>query len=475
MNLKGIFLIVYFLITLGLFTNLDASFAVFSSFFLNAVLLTFIIIYHLYYENDNSPFISSYIVFNFLFFLVAPIVQISSFTRLDVPKYVNFFPYSESLAITSNVFIFIFNFFVIIFYIQFKKKKIKITKHSSISSSTKDPLYIFGTLILSIIIFIISIDFVLKDLATPSWLEYKASVAQLLVFKKVLFMVPFAGIILSFTYLKSKNKITNNTIIIFLCLVLFFILMFWFKNPFTEKRNALGPIYLTLVFLFFPKIFSNNTRTLSVLFFIMILLFPLSSMLTHTDATFYQIINNPQVLLNEAKYGGIVKTFNTLHYDAFANINATIKYVSINGISYGYQLLSALLFFIPRSIWEMKPLSTGQLIGEDLINNYGFNFSNLSNPLVSEAYINFGFLGIFLFAIIFSYLIVKILRWLQSDNVLKKMMSFYLAIHLLFLLRGDFTNGFSYYIGTLFGVLLIPKIVRIIIDELLKLNKLVKH
>ena len=187
------------------------------------------------------------------------------------------------------------------------------------------------------------------------------------------------------------------------------------------------------------------------------------------------ILNNPNVLLAETKYSGIVKTFNTLHYDAFANLNATIGYVYENGLSYGFQLLSALLFFVPRSIWVSKPLSTGQLIGEDLIDNYGFNFSNLSNPLVSEAYINFGYLGIFFFAVIFSYVLVKMLHWLKSENELKKIMSFYLAIHLLFLLRGDFTNGFSYYIGTLFGVLLIPKIVKVIVDEFLKLKGVVKN
>lgn len=475
MNLKGIFLIVYFLISFGLFFNLDASFGVFSSFFLNAVLLTLIVIYHLYFEKDNSPFISSFIVFNFLFFLVAPIVQISSFAGIEDPKYVNFFPYDESLVIKSNAFIFIFNLLIIVFYIQFKRKKIQKIIAPTFINSVNLPAYILGILFLCFVVFLLSFDFVLKDLATPSWLEFKASVAKLLIYKKVLFMFPFAGIILSFHYLKKKNKITNNTIIIFLSLILFMVFLFWFKNPFTEKRNALGPIYLSLVFLFYPKIFSNNTKTLSVLFFIMIILFPISSMLTHTDATFSQILNNPNVLLAETKYSGIVKTFNTLHYDAFANLNATIGYVYENGLSYGFQLLSALLFFVPRSIWVSKPLSTGQLIGEDLIDNYGFNFSNLSNPLVSEAYINFGYLGIFFFAVIFSYVLVKMLHWLKSENELKKIMSFYLAIHLLFLLRGDFTNGFSYYIGTLFGVLLIPKIVKVIVDEFLKLKGVVKN
>ena len=146
MNLKGIFLIVYFLISFGLFFNLDASFGVFSSFFLNAVLLTLIVIYHLYFEKDNSPFISSFIVFNFLFFLVAPIVQISYFAGIEDPKYVNFFPYDESLVIKSNAFIFIFNLLIIVFYIQFKRKKIQKIIAPTFINSVNLPAYMLGLL-----------------------------------------------------------------------------------------------------------------------------------------------------------------------------------------------------------------------------------------------------------------------------------------------------------------------------------------
>ena len=469
MNLRSFFLILYSLITVVLFLNFRTTFLVYSSFLLNAIFLFVIIIYHLYYEKDNSPFISAYIVFTFLFFIVAPIIQINSFGNIDNPKFVNFFPFKENIVYIGNMLIFTFNMVFIVSYILFKKKKRK--SINKIGSLKFLPLTIFSTLILSLIIFLLSYNFVLKDLATPSWMEYRESVVKLLAWKKVLFMVPLGGVILCFQYLKRSKKITNNSIIVFLSLLIFVLLLFWFKNPFTEKRNALGPIYLCLVFLLFPKLFSTNVRSLSILFFIMVVLFPLSSILTHSDATFSQIISNPSILLIEAKYNGLGKTFNTLHYDAFANLNATISYVAKNGISYGFQLLSAFLFFIPRSIWVGKPISTGQLIGEDLINNYGFNFSNLSNPIVSEAYINFGLFGVFLFSLVFAYTFTKFLNWFKSDNLMKKIMAFYFAIHLLFLMRGDFTNGFSYYVGTLFGVIFIIQIINFLIKELFKLKK----
>ena len=54
---------------------------------------------------------------------------------------------------------------------------------------------------------------------------------------------------------------------------------------------------------------------------------------------------------------------------------------------------------------------------------------------------------------------IKFINWLQSNDPLKRIMAFYFAVHLLFLLRGDFTNGFTYFIGTLMGVLLVPKLI----------------
>jgi hypothetical protein len=138
---------------------------------------------------------------------------------------------------------------------------------------------------------------------------------------------------------------------------------------------------------------------------------------------------------------------------------ATVDYVSAHGLSYGYQLLGSLLFFVPRSFWTFKPTSTGELVGDYLIDKYEFDYNNLSNPIVSEGYIDFGFFGLFFMAIILAYYIIKLMSWLQSPDPLKKFIAFYFAIHLIFLLRGDLTSGFSYYIGTLLGVYTIPKLV----------------
>ena len=192
----------------------------------------------------------------------------------------------------------------------------------------------------------------------------------------------------------------------------------------------------------------------------MVVIFPLMSTFTHIDASLKEMIINPSLIVDSfIRFGGVSNAFSSLHYDAYANIMATVDYVHVNGFSYGYQLLSSLLFFVPRSLWMSKPTSTGELVGDYLIDKYDFTYNNLSNPLVSEGYIDFGFLGLIFMAIILAYFIIRLLSWLQNSDPLKKYIAFYFAIHLIFLLRGDLTSGFSYYIGTFIGAYTVPKLI----------------
>lgn len=467
MGLKITLIFTYVLITIVLFATFDTTFPVWISFFVNALVLLFISIFHIFAEKDYSPFISSFIVFSFLFFLVAPIIQINTFEGVN-RVFVTQYPYQESEAIFANVLIGIFTIVFFLAYLFLKRQKAfkKIPK-VSVTSNRLLPVTIVTIAVVCVFVAIFSLNFILDEVTRPSWMRTDFSTIELLLWKKVFFLVPFGGILLCFQYFKKEKKKAINWVVIVSLLLFFLLILLWFKNPLTEKRNALGPIYICLIFLFIPRALNTNAKTLFFLFFSMIIIFPLTAILTHSDASFKEIIKEPAILIEQMKGGGIANAFNTLNYDAFSNIMTTVDYVGVNGYAYGEQFLSAFLFFVPRSIWEGKPISTGQLVGEYLIDDYGFRFSNLSNPLVSEGYINFGILGVLLVAVGLAITILKLMTWLKSDNYLKKIMAFYFAIHLIFLLRGDFANGFSYYIGTLGGVIVIPKIIEYVIKHTL--------
>jgi hypothetical protein len=74
--------------------------------------------------------------------------------------------------------------------------------------------------------------------------------------------------------------------------------------------------------------------------------------------------------------------------DGFQSITNAVHLVSGDGFSYGSRILSAFLFFIPRSIWEGKHISTGS----DAAEAAGYSFTRISMPLPGEFYVDGGLL-----------------------------------------------------------------------------------
>lgn len=475
MGLKVILLFVYTFITVALFVTFDGDIDVWFSFLVSAMVLAGITVYHIFAERVYSPFISAFIVFTFLFFIVAPMVQINSFEGTN-PLFKNKFPYDKDLAIYANILITVFNVVFFLSYLFFKKRK-RITRVPVLKESSRKvtPVIIVSIAVITILVFFASYTFVADELSRPAWRKSAFPVFAFLIWKKVFFLLPFGGIILCYQYFRKEKRKAVNLVTI--CAVFLFLglIIFWFKNPLVEKRNALGPLYISLMFLALPRLFNTNIKTLFFLFFTMIVAFPLSAILTHSEASFQEILENPTVLLDHMKGGGVASAFNTLNYDAFSNIMATMDYVKEYGFSMGHQLLSAFLFFIPRGLWEDKPISTGELVGNHLIDTYDFTYSNLSNPLVSEGFINFGIVGVIIAPILLSIVLVRAIAWLKSDDYLKRVMAFYLAIHLIFLLRGDFTNGYTYYIGAVIGVVVVPKFIEQVLKYLVNKQYLWKQ
>ncbi|WP_240642089.1 O-antigen polysaccharide polymerase Wzy [Nonlabens xiamenensis] len=331
-----------------------------------------------------------------------------------------------------------------------------LTKSRSTQVVFRDVFYIT---VISLILVGIGLPFLIDEYVRHNWTPSSFSPGYQLVFKKIVFSIPIAAIVLC-KLIFDKKSISTQTWIIN-CLVCGAIIFFLFilKNPLVEKRNALGPVYLLLIFLFYPKLVNSNLKTCLLLFVAMIIVFPLTQALTHLQYGITELIENPSLLSAVIDRGDLSKGFMSLNYDAFVNIGIAIEATELNGFSYGFQLLSAFLFFVPRSIWAAKPDASGLVLGNHVIEEYGFNFANLSNPLVSEGYMNFGIPGVAIMAFALALTCLFFLTWLNSNDYLKKATAFYFAIHLLFLLRGDFTNGYSYFVGVFIGIYVIPKLI----------------
>lgn len=410
------------------------------SFFFNSIIISAVLIYILFIRTDESYPLTAATIFFLLFFIVAPVLQINE-SQL---RAVNTVQINEDLIIQANLIISVFLISVYLFYFLLNDR---IFLHKEISGNLYNYSYAnsFNWLILiSLIIPFYSVYFMIESFGSSSINTSNSGILNLLR-SKVLFLIPFIALCLlvlrtdkSFKYFKAL------AFILLICVVLT-------KNPFLDRRNALGPVYLTL---FLVYLLSINFKFKNFFFHITLaslgLLFPISALATHF--VLYQDENY--------SFSSIIQDhFIGLHYDAWSSIIATIEFVQIHGMQFGQQLLGSLLFFVPRDIWSAKPSSSATEVGNYLIDSSSLWFNNISVTLPAEGYIDYGIVGVLFFGFLFSMLIVLVERLQNSKNILSIIGGIYLSFNIFFILRGSLLPAFSYTVGALIAIFLVPRVI----------------
>ena len=397
------------------------------------------LIYILFIQNDESYPLTAATIFFLLFFIIAPVLQINE-SQL---RAVNTVQINEDLIIQANLIISVFLLSVYLFYFLLKDR---IFLRKEISGSLYNYSYAnsFNWLILiSLMIPFYSVYFMIESFGSSS---INASNSALnLLRSKVIFLIPFIALCLiilrtdkNFKYFKAL------AFILLICVVLT-------KNPFLDRRNALGPVYLTL---FLVYLLSINFKFKNFFFHITLtslgLIFPISALATH------------YVLYQDQNYSFstiIQDHFLGLHYDAWSSIIATIEFVQIHGMQFGQQLLGSLLFFVPRDIWSTKPSSSATEVGNYLIDSSSLWFNNISVTLPAEGYIDYGIVGVLCFGFLLSIFIVLVERMQNSKNSLSIIGGIYLSFNIFFILRGSLLPAFSYTVGALIAIFLVPRVI----------------
>jgi hypothetical protein len=221
------------------------------------------------------------------------------------------------------------------------------------------------------------------------------------------------------------------------------------NNPISLDRFYLGTILFSLVVI---SLSWNERRSFSVwvvgLVFALVVMFPYSDVFREET----QSLNFAPVTTQLASNGD---------YDAFQQISNTVMFVSADGITYGHQLLGALLFWVPRAFWSGKPVGSGQFVAEHL----GYSFTNLSSPLWAEAYINAGLIGVVAILLLFG-LVTSLLQQGYIASTKTRGLFFIgglvpiLAGFQFFFLRGDLQNGIAYMAPMLGCYLLTARVTR---------------
>ena len=232
-------------------------------------------------------------------------------------------------------------------------------------------------------------------------------------------------------------------------LLLLLILNLAVNNPMSLNRFFLGTIVFSFVVI---SLSWNERRSFSAwvacLVFVLVVIFPYSDVFREES----QNLNFAPVTTQLASNGD---------YDAFQQIANTVTFVSADGITYGHQLLGALLFWVPRVVWPGKPVGSGQYVAE----HFGYDFTNLSSPLWAEAYINAGLVGVVAILLLFG-LVTSLLQQGYVASTKTRGLFFIgglvpiLAGFQFFFLRGDLQNGIAYIVPMLGCYLLTAKVTR---------------
>lgn len=246
------------------------------------------------------------------------------------------------------------------------------------------------------------------------------SIASSLIFGKVIRAIPWGVYILSCCSGCSRKQ-----------RLLLFIPMLLTVFPTGLSRNAAAIYWVAVIILNFEKKLKRNSF-IYVLFIGIFIVFP--------------FLNNFRFFSGKIDFRLSYDFLDSMHMDASQIFMASM---SVKMVTWGRQLLGALLFFVPRIFWPSKPAGSGHTL---VTSQNGF-FTNVSCPFFAEGYINFGFVGIFVFVIFLAFLT----GWLDgkfwrnhSYCSYRPLDGFYLIMlgSIIFIMRGDLMSSFAFTIGT---------------------------
>lgn len=329
----------------------------------------------------------------FLFILIIPALfhvnaNIFPFYRMS---------YSYDNQFDAAVILLIFSIF---FWVGFFLKKPKKINHEKVIvnffSSKKINktrfifiLYIFYILLFSYIILFGLDSFLLKRSEFVGDNFGKESAFRDLVitgFKSLSFATLFYVVV----FRKHLNKLVGF-ISLFVGLVAFLIINF----PLALPRFVIFSYIIVFICYYSNPNFKNKTLFLVSFAIGITTLFPLVSHLTRGEGDFD---------FNMAEYYR-----GSGDFDSFQSIINAVIFVEKNGYQLGNQLLSSIFSFVPRSIWVSKSEPTGSLIAESA----GYDFLNISSPLPAEFFVDFGYVGLVGFSLVFGYF----LRYLDQSLI----------------------------------------------------------
>ncbi len=430
-------------LTYFLLMSIDAVRSNFIVFFLNAFVVI-MSIFNLFFRKNQYPF-SLYKIFNLfslLFFGITPLLQLKFDSQFFGMGYIPDDYYIKSyLTLISFLLIYDFLYSYLNNKLTGSFRIYKFFDYSYINSTNnqsfpKKNIYILGLFFVASFFTVLyicgySIYGLLFSMLYPA-----VELNQSLNLFYSNFIRPFCIVLSLFYCLLGKNNYYKY-LLVFISLVIIL--------PTSIPRYMVGVLYIAMFLSCFSFFRKNNVLYYSLIGSV-IYIFPLLNQVRIFSFSEYNFKFDPKV-------------FVSAHFDSFSSY---IQITNHEMITYGKQLLGTVFFFVPRFLWPEKPISSGHYYSEQL----NANFNNLSVNYFAEGYINFGYIGVFIFTMLIAYYCVVMDTTYWKKNCFENKNGFtilyYLSFGLLFfVLRGDLMCSFAYSVGIYSIVLLINAILKL--------------
>jgi oligosaccharide repeat unit polymerase len=228
--------------------------------------------------------------------------------------------------------------------------------------------------------------------------------------------------------------------------------IFWFDNPFAAARYWTASMLMGFAAIVFLR-HRKTARLFIAAMVVGVIILPVLNV-GRSNTEFFSDLTDVAMMIDPIEY-----LSESGDFQIYSILILFKSYINDYGIAWGRQLLGVFLFWIPRQFWEGKPIGSAAYVTESL---GGFDNTNLAAPLQAEAIINFGWVGVPLFAGAFG----MALGYLDSvyhsrsadcvrdkPRVIDMIYLFWLGM-VFFITRGDLMSSFAYTAGiTIAGLL----------------------
>lgn len=389
------------------------------------------------FRKENIPYSLNKIfyLFSLFFFGIAPLLQFYNNSSFFGARNLH-----EREYFYMNLLILLILIYYQIFYTLFYAKKINVKNSNFLRqfSINKEATHFQTLVLLALSLLSFILVFMGNNFSFTSMLIRGGALKEVAIETKstalIIYRVfqPLSMMCLLYYILSPFHKKTITFVLFLLTLIT--------CSPLGMARFSAAALYIPLILVSFSFFRKKNVFSLAFILGLLVV---------------FPFLNNFRYYMpgDELKVGLDMNIFLSGDFDSYQNF-ALVFFENI--ITYGRQLIGVLLFWVPRSIWPTKPIGSGAFVAEQ----QGFYFDNVSCNFFAEGYINFGIIGIFVFAVVLAYVTARIDKYywnvVSSDkNNYFQVIYFVLIGMLFFILRGDLMSSFAYTVGFLFSIFIV--------------------